>query len=81
MSKEANVKYSIKLFLFEFIRDSAEVLLGIFDDLDKILGTNKNFLLGNWLNSAKALATNDAVSVILCMKLRRISSIFSFNRR
>ena len=29
----------------------------MFDDLDTILQTNQNFLLGRWLNSAKALGT------------------------
>lgn len=36
-------------------------MLDIFDDLEVILATSKDFLLGNWLNSAKKLATNEAV--------------------
>ena len=32
-------------------------LLNMFDDLDKILQTNQKFLLGCWLNSAKAMGT------------------------
>ena len=32
-------------------------LLTMFDDLDKILQTNKKFLLGCWLDSAKAMGT------------------------
>ena len=34
-------------------------LLELFDDLDSLLSTNENFLLGRWLESAKALATNE----------------------
>lgn len=33
-------------------------LYEIFDDMDAILSSNQYFLLGHWLNSAKALATN-----------------------
>lgn len=75
-NQQTYICISNKVFC-EFIRDSAEVLMGIFDDLDKVLRTNKNFLLGNWLNLAKALATNDAVSVIFCMKCKR--SIFFYS--
>ena len=32
-------------------------LLNMFDDLDSILQTNKKFLLGCWLDSAKAIGT------------------------
>ena len=32
-------------------------LLNMFDDLDSILQTNKKFLLGCWLDSAKAMGT------------------------
>ncbi|EDO46476.1 predicted protein [Nematostella vectensis] len=35
-------------------------LLEMFDDLDSLLQTNRNFLLGRWLNSAKALGTTPA---------------------
>lgn len=34
------------------------MLLNLFDDLERILATSKNFLLGVWLKDAKSLATN-----------------------
>ena len=40
------------------LHENALVFLDILQDLDRILATNKNFLLGPWLESAKALATN-----------------------
>ncbi len=35
----------------------------ILDDMNAILSTNDNFLLGKWINSAKALANSDEVFV------------------
>ena len=40
------------------LHENALVFLDILEDLDRILATNENFLLGPWLESAKALATN-----------------------
>ncbi|XP_017783201.1 PREDICTED: alpha-N-acetylglucosaminidase isoform X2 [Nicrophorus vespilloides] len=40
-------------------RDSANVFLEVFDDVEKILRTDENFLLGSWINAAKACALND----------------------
>ena len=34
-------------------------ILDLLNDMDLILSSNKQFLLGQWLNSAKALGTND----------------------
>ena len=42
----------------QVLHENALVFLDILEDLDRILATNKNFLLGPWLESAKALATN-----------------------
>lgn len=40
------------------IRSTNAGLLGsLFDDLEKILGSSENFLVGKWLSDAKALAT------------------------
>ena len=36
------------------------MLLELFDDLELILSSGKDFLLGTWLEEAKSLATNDA---------------------
>ncbi len=39
----------------------SELMLNILDDLNAILSTNKYFLLGNWIESAKSLANDDQV--------------------
>ena len=43
-----------------FIRAAGRQLLDLLGDLDMVLGSDDHFLLGTWLESAKALATNDA---------------------
>lgn len=40
------------------VHAAATKLFEIFSDMDAVLSSNQHFLLGNWLNSAKALATN-----------------------
>ena len=40
------------------VHAAATKLFEIFSDMDAVLSSNQYFLLGNWLNSAKALATN-----------------------
>lgn len=40
------------------VQAAATKLFGLFTDMDTILSSNQYFLLGHWLNSAKALATN-----------------------
>ena len=42
------------------LHENALVFLDILEDLDRILATNENFLLGPWLQSAKDLATSDS---------------------
>ncbi|KAF7987757.1 hypothetical protein HCN44_003620 [Aphidius gifuensis] len=37
----------------------SSMLLEIFDDLENILASSDNFLLGKWINDAKLLGTND----------------------
>lgn len=39
-------------------RFHSTILLDLFDDLEHILASNKNFLLGVWLSDAKSLGTN-----------------------
>lgn len=43
---------------YEELRNKSEVLLELVLDLDDLLGSNDCFLLGSWLESAKALATD-----------------------
>lgn len=38
----------------------SEMFIGLLDDLDSLLGTHKDFLLGTFLEGAKALASNEA---------------------
>ena len=40
------------------VQAAATKLFALFTDMDSILLSNQYFLLGHWLNSAKALATN-----------------------
>lgn len=40
------------------VQAAATKLFQLFTDMDAILSSNQYFLLGHWLNSAKALATN-----------------------
>ena len=40
------------------VQAAAAKLYELFTDMDAILSSNQYFLLGHWLNSAKALATN-----------------------
>ena len=41
------------------LHENGLVFIDLLKDIEEILSTNKNFLLGPWLESAKALATND----------------------
>ncbi|XP_035699107.1 alpha-N-acetylglucosaminidase-like [Branchiostoma floridae] len=40
-------------------RDAAEIFQQTLSDMDRILATHQNFLLGRWIEDAKSLATND----------------------
>jgi alpha-N-acetylglucosaminidase len=42
----------------------SKLMVEILDDMNAILSTNENFLLGKWINSAKALANSDEVYVV-----------------
>ncbi len=42
----------------------SKLMIEILDDMNAILSTNENFLLGKWINSAKSLANSDEVFVI-----------------
>ncbi|ETV89522.1 hypothetical protein H257_00774 [Aphanomyces astaci] len=44
------------------IQGRARVILDIMQDMDRILGTHQDFLLGKWLYDAKALAGHDGMS-------------------
>ena len=41
----------------QFVHEYGQVCIDILQDIDVMLGTNKNFMLGPWLQSAKNLAT------------------------
>ena len=38
--------------------NNATIFLDLLDDLDRVLATNANFMLGSWIESAKGMATN-----------------------
>ena len=43
----------------EKVDNSSRLLLELISDMDKLLGASEEFLLGPWLESAKALATTE----------------------
>jgi hypothetical protein len=49
-------------------------MIEIIDDMNAILSTNENFLLGKWINSAKALANSDEVFVV-----KKSNTVLSFS--
>ncbi|XP_054161207.1 LOW QUALITY PROTEIN: alpha-N-acetylglucosaminidase-like [Oppia nitens] len=57
----------------------ANQLLGILDDMDDILATNENFLLGKWLNNAKQQAVGDQERHINAYQARNQITIWGPN--
>lgn len=47
-------------------RQNTQLFQNLLNDLDVLLGSNKDFLLGHWLEAAKALGTTASVSPLLC---------------
>ncbi len=52
----------------------SKLMIEIIDDMNAILSTNENFLLGKWINSAKALANSDEVFVV-----KKSNTVLSFS--
>jgi len=48
-----------KRFNVEKVESASRRLLELLSDMDELLGASEEFLLGPWLESAKALATTD----------------------
>jgi alpha-N-acetylglucosaminidase len=40
---------------------NAKLILSLLDDLETLLASNRNFLVGKWIESARALAKSDEV--------------------
>lgn len=64
LSKLANQLHSqimeeYRLLNSEKLDNSSRLFLELLSDLDELLGASEEFLLGPWLESAKALATTD----------------------
>lgn len=56
------VDFDLSLSVYKFLyRSAGDELLELLADMDCVLLTDNHFLLGRWLNSAKALASNDNV--------------------
>lgn len=49
---------------FSSRRQNAKLLLALFDDLEEILASSEDFLLGKWLKMAKDLATDDEEEIL-----------------
>jgi hypothetical protein len=47
-------------------RQSAQLFKNLLSDLDMLLRSNRDFLLGRWLEAAKALGTTASVSRLSC---------------
>lgn len=56
------VLFHPKIMIDHTCRLQADRLLELFDDLEAILASSEDFLLGTWLEMAKNLATDDAES-------------------
>jgi hypothetical protein len=53
------------------VASTSAFLLGILEDLDTLLGSDVNFLLGTWQSAARAYATTpDEVRRALCLHVR-----------
>jgi hypothetical protein len=48
-------------------RQSADLFLNLLADLDVLLGSNEDFLLGHWLEAAKAVGTTAQVSLSIAL--------------
>lgn len=55
----AQIMQEYRLSNVEKMDNSSRVLLELISDMDELLGASEGFLLGPWLESAKALATTD----------------------
>lgn len=61
-----------------FVNASEDIIEALFD-LDKLLGTDANFLLGKWLESAKNLSTNRAERQLFEINARNQITIWGPN--
>ncbi|KAG9434718.1 alpha-N-acetylglucosaminidase isoform X1 [Apis mellifera carnica] len=48
----------------DLFKQNAKLLLALFDDLEEILASSEDFLLGKWLKMAKDLATDDEEEIL-----------------
>ncbi|XP_046616013.1 alpha-N-acetylglucosaminidase isoform X1 [Neodiprion virginianus] len=54
-----NIKTAVNHKNISQLRKNAKLFTELFDDLERILASNKDFLLGTWLQDAKSLATDE----------------------
>ncbi|MBM4095004.1 MAG: alpha-N-acetylglucosaminidase, partial [Planctomycetes bacterium] len=55
---------------------AAQRFLGLLGDLDELLATRREFLLGRWLEDAKRWGTNDAEQAIFQWNARRVLTLW-----
>lgn len=60
----------------EQLRASADRLLELFDDIDRLLGTHERFLLGKWIADAKSWGTSDTEKAYLERNARTIITVW-----
>lgn len=59
------------------VAELTKIMLGLFDDMDAILGTRREFLLGPWLHDARAWGTTPAESDLCEYNARALITIWS----
>ena len=57
-------------------RQAAEEFLALIEDLDELLATRKEFLLGRWLEDAKRWGTNNAEQQVFQWNARRVLTLW-----
>jgi Alpha-N-acetylglucosaminidase (NAGLU) C-terminal domain len=45
-------------------RENSEMMLGLFEDLEELLSTNEDFLLGKWLHDARSCGSSKKVDIV-----------------
>ncbi|CAH1395969.1 unnamed protein product [Nezara viridula] len=61
------------------LQQTTEIFLQLLDDLETILASNSKFLLGNWINSAKSIATTPLEEKIYERNARNLITLWGPN--
>ena len=72
---------NIKTKNFELFNQNCEEFLNILDDLDEVLGTRKEFLLGVWINQAFLLGKTVEEKKLFVWNAKQQITLWGFNDR